>query len=1104
MEDYRRYIYFYTQDSTGTYTTSGYTLPITYFTFTPVFDDGLNVDYSVQNIYWDFGDGTTSQQVTAVHQYTVPGWYNVKCFVLGKRGKAYLSNFSQNILVRDFISDSIILSASNNKTESGSLQNPFTVYRFNSWQTYNTLSAEGYTIKLSVTGNNAPYLDVTNYYKDKWGHLKPTARFETIIYNTSTEKYERVPVNNLQTTNQELYVKYDNNKQLVFCGKNDSGSCFVGTSGSKLFYYIDDRPKITTDITETANATIFVNFETKDFIDKNNNNNKFPKNQYAVLNQIQDNNTFSVIIQQLNPDHITITTNGIDDDNNGNRINTFNIFEQKYVNQKIPFVAKIKQENELPSKYNQILNYTSNTNLSAGLIYLELRDSNNLKIQDAKFYSNFGVLSSETHGGYFKGYVTYDKSIKNVKIIAKTIPFTQEFYLVDTTYAIIPEPQSEYVHDIRIQKTNTNVKEIIENELIRVDGLSGIYSCCVTSNRQNGDTQYFIWLVDADREKLKKYDPISKIFWDITLPVNSSPSNICSDSKGNVWVSLYDSISTIKISNITNNEQTGNGYKRIVSNIINEEIDYDYTITPASIDTDTNDNVWVSYSNELSSFVEKYDQNGNFLLRKTFLTNYQCTEIVTDLSLNLWGILKDNYTQTNILSAKNDKVFKIDNDTNNVTYYDVGGSLWNITNDVRRNIWVTKNINEVSKIDFVSEDIYNFSIDTGSTINSYNYISDFEGITCTTDNTILLIDNQNKKIHYFSGDANNTNFSAKNLKFKNAPITGNYIQSKSNGYGDWNGFRHINKFQHKYIADVLVEGESNTFSLYDSISGKYLIEKINGNFNAKEQVKNYRFQEYLIDNKILFDDFIGTAVGSDTLVDNNLGKIIYEKIANFTDNIANIDTCTITTLRSIYDMMDEDIYKFNNYKYSLPANLNDLVNIFSINFSKLKGSRNKFDLNFYDKGYNNEDLLKNGYTPIYGINKGNQLDFLTTVLTAGKNIIAYEKYSEKYKLLNTNILSSSKINFINYTNKTYTLSSYNHKWGWGLALPDDFINEHIPRYYNFYEYIEKYDNTQTEGIINWSSPYTTVTENISSYTEWEDIKQNLIYYSLAKGLGVIK
>ena len=60
MEDFDRYIYFYTLDHTGTYTTSGYSLPITPFTFIPVFDDGLSTDYSKQNILWDFGDGTTS------------------------------------------------------------------------------------------------------------------------------------------------------------------------------------------------------------------------------------------------------------------------------------------------------------------------------------------------------------------------------------------------------------------------------------------------------------------------------------------------------------------------------------------------------------------------------------------------------------------------------------------------------------------------------------------------------------------------------------------------------------------------------------------------------------------------------------------------------------------------------------------------------------------------------------------------------------------------------------------------------------------------------------------------------------------------------------
>lgn len=1104
MDDYRRYIYFYTKDHTGSFTTSGYSLPIAPFTFIPVFDDGLSVDYSKNNIFWDFGDGTISQEITATHYYKFPGWYNVKCYVLGKEGESYLDNFSQSILVKDYISDNISISASNNKTESGTLQNPFIIYRFNSWQTYPLLSSIGYTINLSVTGNNAPLLNVENYYNDKWGHLKPSSRFETELYNNSTEKYERVPVNKLQTTNEEIYVKLNNKNQLILCGKNDAGSCFAGTSGSKLFYYIDDIPKKTENVGDKINATIFAMFDMTNFKDKDNFNKNYPNNKFSILNDIYDSTTFSVIIEQLNSNHVTITTNGIDDDNNGNRIDTFNIFPQKFTNQKIPFVVRIKQEDGFPSKYNPILRL-DNTGLSSGSILCKLRTNNNQVLNNAVFYENFGVLSSENYGGYFKGYVTYDKPIENVKISVTCSFNNQEVYLVDTTYSIIPEPESQYVHDLRVQRSQTDEKELKENDLIFVEGLSGIYSVCVTSERLKDKVQTFIWFVDSDREKIKKYDPDTKIFWEINLPENSSPSNICSDSKGNVWVTLYDSGSTIKINNLTNSEETNSSYKRIVSTLSGNTIDEDYTVTPASIDTDIDNNIWISYSNPLSSFVEKYDKDGNFLFRKIFSPNYQCTEIITDLDYNLWGIIKDNSTSTKILSAKNDKVFKIDKDGLTTNYYDINGSLWNLTLDVKYNIWVTKNINEVVKIDVNDFDtIYNFTLPTDSIINSSNYISDLEGITCTTDNTILIINNPNKIIYYFNADSKYTNFNPKTLKYSSNIFPSINTQRKANGYGDWNGFRHINKFQHILNRTKTLIGDSNLFSIYPSESGQYNIEKINENFDAREQIKSYRFQEYLIDKDILFNDFIGTAIGTADNSFNNLSKIIYEKISNFADNIVNIDTCNIKSLKSIYEMLDENLYIFNNYNYSLPAEIGRLIDLFSINFSKLKGSRNKFDSDFNDRGYNNEDVIENNLPTIYGINKGKELDFLTTVLTAGNDIILYEKFSENYRVVSTNLLSSSYVNFIDPVNKTYHLSSYSPKWGWGLVLPNTYINEHIPRYYRFYEYIPKYNNTQTEGIINWYSQYTTVNENISSISEWNMVKQNMLVYALAKGLDIIK
>ena len=181
MEDSHKYIYFYTLDYTGAYTTIGYTLSITPFTFVPVFDDGVNKDFSKQKILWDFGDGTTSSSVTAVHSFKLPGWYNVKCHVLGKDGKSYVDSFSQNILVKDFITDTLVISALEYKVESG-LRYPFVLYRFNSWQTYPAVSDVGYTINLNVSGNEAPLLNVDTYNKDKWGHLKPYAKFETSIH----------------------------------------------------------------------------------------------------------------------------------------------------------------------------------------------------------------------------------------------------------------------------------------------------------------------------------------------------------------------------------------------------------------------------------------------------------------------------------------------------------------------------------------------------------------------------------------------------------------------------------------------------------------------------------------------------------------------------------------------------------------------------------------------------------------------------------------------------------------------------------------------------------------------------------------------------------
>lgn len=65
--------------------------------------------------------------------------------------------------------------------------------------------------------------------------------------------------------------------------------------------------------------------------------------------------------------------------------------------------------------------------------------------------------------------------------------------------------------------------------------------------------------------------------------------------------------------------------------------DYDYNlIEPTGIDTDKDNNVWVSYSNSLSGFVLKYNSTGNVLYSLAAPLCSTPQEIVTDKDGNVW------------------------------------------------------------------------------------------------------------------------------------------------------------------------------------------------------------------------------------------------------------------------------------------------------------------------------------------------------------------------------------------------------------------------------------------------------------------------------------
>jgi len=303
--------------------------------------------------------------------------------------------------------------------------------------------------------------------------------------------------------------------------------------------------------------------------------------------------------------------------------------------------------------------------------------------------------------------------------------------------------------------------------------------------------------------------------------------------------------------------------------------------------------------------------------------------------------------------------------------------------------------------------------------------------------------------------------------------------------------------------NVIIRGESNLFNIIPAVSGKDF-RKINEDNDQRENFLSYLYQPNLKNNPKFFTDIIGQIVG-DSVDPNTLGVKVYEKISNFLLNSNDIDYANIDNLISSLKLIDSNVNKFSE---QYPASLKRIVDFFSVSRSKIRPIKNYFNQSFDNKGRPSTGL---------GKNLGSEIS-ITDTLSGGVNfkpIVAYEKFSQRYYLLNTDptgsydfryartfanligiesgdILGTETFNSIGtgtiFDSQTFEISSYNTNWGWGLDLPvgvgnftymldesgnnlileNDFriLNEQggistnqIPKYYTFYEYISSIDNS---------------------------------------------
>jgi len=246
-----------------------------------------------------------------------------------------------------------------------------------------------------------------------------------------------------------------------------------------------------------------------------------------------------------------------------------------------------------------------------------------------------------------------------------------------------------------------------------------------------------------------------------------------------------------------------------------------------------------------------------------------------------------------------------------------------------------------------------------------------------------------------------------------------------------------------------LNGETSLFDVYPQ--NFLTIEKKNESYDATEMFKDLRFQEFLLDDSMLFDEFMGSIFGTLSSSYDTLGKKIYEKITNFVQNTQDIDRNEIFSLISQMKMVNTPNNVFEDNSFTYPEKIKRILDLFSISNNKLLGIENKFKENFDLRGYSSKS--------VYGINLGNGINTATYVVSAGTPIVALEKFSNKYSLLNT----EQPVEYT--TTNIYTLSSYNQNWGWPLVLPDTFQFQDIEKYYLFFEFVDTFDNTLYDNTI---------------------------------------
>lgn len=1047
-----------------------------YANITPFkFVSSVNPITDVVKVLWNFGDSTTSSEFNPTHTYEIPGTYVVYLTVFVKNKTPVV--YSKTVEVKLLLNESIYFDFVPPPTFAGHYNRyPFRIHISSS-------DLRNHYIDLGVqfSRSSPPSENPT-----KWDFLKPQWKFFDLNGNQ---------IKQIKTIDTPILVNTS--------GQVDpKGTIVAGVTGYAEFYFSDDIYNFDLAINNEPYTTIIATLETQN-IDLNNLQHKHPITLSGFANSLAIA-TCPYVNLWRTPDYLKITENGIISHAN-----------PRWSTSQIPVVVNSFFLNDYPDDHPDgngitpirkesffVHNFPLEANLDIPLsIGVDILSSNFLPTP--KFSWTDDTLHKTP--GYYKGvFDVPDVNTLGARITASaeiTVPSLTGNYINPLLWISNPESgmftTAQYFYQKNLAASlsqNLSTSQVYSFRMPLTQGLSGshgIYSVAALPA-----PQYHAWLLDSDLQYLYRVNSRGDILSSINIneivknnqlgyliPDTVSPASMVLDGDFNIWITLYDSTSTIKldkngnflfaVSPLNSLEYSlplsSNLPYNLESQSLYDQESYFYTpaalsafddinlVEPSFIDTDINGNVWISYTNSFSGLLLKYSSEGEILTQISFPSHYIPEELVCDSLNNFWIHLSDPNSSRCYIERRNYDGQLFTNDLGSARRFGPFYNINGLTVDVDQNLWFTNGYRSVTKIDATTYSVSTLEVTGTNSFLKNDEDTALEGICAdvtgkiyvvnSIENQIYIIDNNSFSVeNYFMVNPQGFVFYTDNQNNLQS-FYGKYNKSAAVG-GDWSGFRWINKYGNSKLPlynstpyTTTIHGKSPMLDFYVDNQFAYDLFKINENYNLAQQMKSLAFTPALMDSEFLFDNFLGSIFGGLTSQHSDLGTSVYEKIANFVSDHSDIDTCNIDQLYDLASMTDLNT---DDFRLRYPEAVARLINLASINPNRLWGASHLDTLKFSSKNFGE-------FT-----NLGLPLSLSHTV-TAGIPVVLREKsLIGQYKLIYTGRINKKA---------TYSLNDLANF----LELGSDW-----KIYYDFHEYIIDYSHEQTNDIIDWSNPLTTI------------------------------